>query len=109
MKREGSSSALATVPPSKKLKVLPGTRPGISGPSGSSLLSIERLGVGQTGLEPWESLVIECEISEVFETVINHVTNDNTERAVSIINNFVAIIFDGFKYDYFLSSYFLNL
>lgn len=82
LKREGSSSALVSVPTSKKLKVLPGTRPGISGPSGS--ISIERLGVGQTGVEPWESLVIDCEISEVFETVINHATNDNTEKAVSL-------------------------
>lgn len=86
LKREGSSSTLAAVPNSKKLKVIPGARPGISSPSGSGLISIERLGVGQTGVEPWELLVVECDISEVFETIITHITNDNMDKAVSIGN-----------------------
>lgn len=45
-------------------------------------MSIDRLG-GQSGVEPWETLVIECEITEVLETIVNHATNDNMDKAVS--------------------------
>lgn len=84
LKREGSSSALTSVSSPKKLKVIPGARPGISGTSGSGLISMERLGVGQTGVEPWESQVTECDVTEIFETIIEHATTENMDKAVSI-------------------------
>lgn len=86
LKREASSSGLTTVPPSKKLKVnLPGTRPGIPGASGSALLSLDRMGPGTTGVEPWEALATECEVNELFENVVTQITSESTDKAVSVI------------------------
>ncbi|KAK9886100.1 hypothetical protein WA026_014889 [Henosepilachna vigintioctopunctata] len=78
LKREGSSSNLANVP-SKKLKVtLPGARPSAVLP----LLSTER---NQSGSEPWESLALECEITDLFENIINNFNIGNTEKAVGYV------------------------
>ncbi|XP_074031571.1 integrator complex subunit 1 [Leptinotarsa decemlineata] len=86
LKREATSSSLTPVNPAKKLKGnLPGTRPGISGAAGSSLLSLDRLGGGSAGVEPWESMVIDCDISDMFENVGAQISNDNTEKAVGYI------------------------
>lgn len=84
LKREGSSSSLV-VPPSKKLKVgLAGvSRPGIIGAAGSSLLPIDRMTAGPTGVEPWEGLAVDCDIGDVFDKVLQYVQSDNTDRAVS--------------------------
>ncbi|KAJ8965278.1 hypothetical protein NQ314_004241 [Rhamnusium bicolor] len=86
LKRDASSSGLPPIPPSKKIKVnLPGTRPGISGASSSGLLPIDRMGSGSTGIEPWEALAIDCDVNDLFETVVTQITNENTDKAVGYI------------------------
>ncbi|KAG5898788.1 hypothetical protein JTB14_010998 [Gonioctena quinquepunctata] len=86
LKREASSTSLTPVNPSKKMKVnLPGTRPGITSASGSGLLPIDRMSAGQTGVEPWESLIVECDVSEMFESIVTQITNDNMDKAVGYI------------------------
>ncbi|EEZ98703.1 integrator complex subunit 1 [Tribolium castaneum] len=77
LKREGTSSSL-TVPPSKKMKVaIPGSRPG---PSTSSILPVERMGV-----EPWEALAVDCETSDLFESIMAAVNAGNTDKAVGYV------------------------
>lgn len=84
-KREGNSSSIG-VPPAKKLKVaIAGTRPGIPGPSGSSLLPIDRLTGAPAGAEPWEALAVDCEASELFESVMGCLQNNKMDKAVGII------------------------
>ncbi|XP_063908867.1 integrator complex subunit 1 isoform X2 [Zophobas morio] len=81
LKREGSSSSLSAVPPSKKMKVtLPGARPGMPGPSSSSMMPIERMGV-----EPWEALATDCESAELFENIMTAVNAGNTDKAIGYI------------------------
>lgn len=77
LKREGSSSSLTAVPPSKKIKVaIPGGR-AIPGPSSSSIMPLERMGT-----EPWEALAIECDSCELFENIMAAVNAGNTDKAV---------------------------
>lgn len=73
------------VPVSKKLKVgLAGvSRSGIVGASGSSLLPIDRMAGGSTGVEPWEGMAIDCEVPDVFEKIIQNVQSENIEKVVS--------------------------
>jgi hypothetical protein len=78
LKREGSSSSLSGVPPSKKMKVaLPGARTGIAGTSTSSMIPLERMGV-----EPWEALAVDCESADLFENIMSAVNSGNNEKAV---------------------------
>ncbi|KAJ8920096.1 hypothetical protein NQ315_011751 [Exocentrus adspersus] len=83
LKREGSSSGLTAVPPSKKMKVnLPGSRPGTSG---AGLLPLDRIGSSNAGVEPWEALATECETNELFESIVTQLSNENTDKAVGYI------------------------
>ncbi|XP_050499679.1 integrator complex subunit 1 [Diabrotica virgifera virgifera] len=83
LKREGTSSTLASVNPAKKIKVnLPGSRSGLNVASGSGLLPIERM---TGGTEPWESLVVECDAADAFEIISTHINNDNSEKAVGYV------------------------
>ena len=89
LKREGSSSSLSAVPPSKKMKVtLPGARPGMPGPSSSSMMPIERMGV-----EPWEALATDCESAELFENIMTAVNAGNTDKAVCCFLLFCVCLF----------------
>ncbi|CAH1990514.1 unnamed protein product [Acanthoscelides obtectus] len=83
LKREGSSSSLVNLPASKKLKVnMPGSRPGISS---CNLLTMDRTGSQSPGVEPWESLVVECDINDLFENIVAQINQDNTEKAVGYL------------------------
>lgn len=81
-KREGTSSSLQPVPPSKKLKVaLPNRPPGVSVPGLSNILPSDR-SLGQIGSEPWENLAIDCDPSELAESILNNAQLGNTDKAV---------------------------
>lgn len=81
-KREGSSSSLQPVPPSKKIKVtLPNRPQGVSVPGLSNLLPAER-NLGQVGNEPWENLAIDCDSCDLTELVLNNAQLGNTDKAV---------------------------
>lgn len=86
LKREGSSTSLP-VPSSKKMKVNMPVRSGLPGPSSAaSLLPVERLNPPQpTNIEPWEAFAVECEITDLFENVINNMQTGNVEKAVGYI------------------------
>lgn len=86
LKRDSTSAGITPVNPSKKIKVnIPGSRPGLSVASGSGLLPIDRLVGSQIGVEPWESLVIECDTGEIFENIVTQINNDNLDKAVSSV------------------------
>ncbi|CAG9856871.1 unnamed protein product [Phyllotreta striolata] len=79
LKRDAGSSGLASVNPVKKIKVnIAGARP-----SGSSLLPIERITVGQA--EPWESLVLECDLGEAFDNILTQINSDNIDKAIGYV------------------------
>nr|CAI5827213.1 unnamed protein product [Callosobruchus analis] len=84
LKREGSSSSLAAMPASKKLKVnMTGSRPGISS---CNLLTMDKAAGSQSpGIEPWESLVVECDMNDLFENIVAQINQDNTEKAVGYL------------------------
>ncbi|CAH0555452.1 unnamed protein product [Brassicogethes aeneus] len=85
LKREASSSSLS-VPPSKKLKVsIPGARPGIASTSNTGGLQIDRISGSQTGVEPWETLAVDCEATDLFEAVMSSLQSGNTDKAIGII------------------------
>ncbi|KAF7268865.1 hypothetical protein GWI33_018061 [Rhynchophorus ferrugineus] len=85
LKREASSSSL-TLPHAKKLKVgLTGvSRPGIGGSSGQSLLPIDRI-TASSGIEPWETSAIECEVSELFDKITPYLQTDHIDKLVGYI------------------------
>ncbi|XP_018336442.1 integrator complex subunit 1 isoform X3 [Agrilus planipennis] len=80
-KREGSSSSLQSLPPSKKLKV-PVRQPSIGG---SSILPVDRGTPPSSGAEPWETMAQECDSCDIFETVMNLIQGGNTEKSVSYV------------------------
>lgn len=81
-KREGAPVNLQAMPPSKKMKVSIPNRPqGISGPSISNLHSSDRT-QSQTGAEPWEALVIECDPCDLVEYVLSNVQLGNMDKCV---------------------------
>ncbi|GJQ80377.1 hypothetical protein Trydic_g12240 [Trypoxylus dichotomus] len=84
-KREGSSSSLQAVPPSKKIKVtLPNRAPGVAVPGLSNLLPAER-NLNQIGSEPWENLAIDCDPCDLTELVLNNAQLGNSDKAVAYI------------------------
>ncbi|XP_030761585.1 integrator complex subunit 1 isoform X2 [Sitophilus oryzae] len=93
LKREGSSSSL-TVPPTKKLKVgLPGvSRPGVVSSSGSSLLTIDRMGGGTPGIEPWEVLGIDCEVGELFDKITPLLATENIDKLSGYILGLIKLL-----------------
>lgn len=58
-------------------------RPVIPGPSGPGLLPMDRTGPVQSGTDPWESLVIHCDINELFENIAAEINDENSDKAVS--------------------------
>ncbi|KAF5307904.1 hypothetical protein FQR65_LT06471 [Abscondita terminalis] len=82
-KREASSSNLqASSSTSKKIKSsISGRSPGI-GSSSTSHTTSER---ANAAIEPWESLALECESTELFDTVITIANAGSTDKAVSFI------------------------
>ena len=81
-KREGAPVNLQGMPPSKKMKVSIPNRPqGMPGPSVSSLHSSDRT-QSQTGAEPWETLVIECDPCDLVEYVLSNVQLGNMDKCV---------------------------
>lgn len=73
LKREASSSSLPGVPPTKTMKLsVAASRPPCSG-----IISIDRVGV-----EPWEALAIDCDVTELFENIMTAANSGNIDKAV---------------------------
>lgn len=85
LKRDASSSSLSVAPPSKKIKVaIPGSRALVPGATSSGVVSI--------GVEPWEALALDCEPTELFESIMAAVKAGNTDKAVSIVKNIEILL-----------------
>ncbi|XP_045473416.1 integrator complex subunit 1 [Harmonia axyridis] len=78
LKREASSLSLSNVPV-KKMKV---SLPGARSAAVPTLHSNERT---QVGAEPWETLALECEASDLFENIMNNINIGNSDKAVGYI------------------------
>ncbi|KAB0795233.1 hypothetical protein PPYR_12072 [Photinus pyralis] len=82
-KREASSTNLQPATSSKKIKTnIPGRSPAL-GTSPSPHTTSER--GGSNAIEPWESLALECEASDLFDTVASLTNAGNTDKAVGYI------------------------
>lgn len=85
-KREASSS-IQGLPPSKKIKSgISNRSPTIGVVNAPSHIVGDRPGVPPiAGVEPWESLTIDCDPIELFENVVTCVSSGNMDKAVGYV------------------------